>query len=339
MFDSNWIDIAIGVVFVWFVFALFVTLVNESITRLLALRSKQMWQALNQLLDGNQKSKTLIRSALTLPFFSGRPADPDPARASTNTEKLYATSTIQGMENRTLASKKTRISNIPTQVFSQALIELGVREAGANGTISDFVTQVPDTVPLGPQLKAIWNSVNNDVKEFRVQVERWFDGQMTRLSAAYKARVRYFLVPLGIIVAIVGFGFGLRTDALALVGDVQHDQNFRALVVGAATSATRDDLAKVGCPKDTPEEGNGPGRTRCEIDGVAKLSKINLVLQTDAASPKDDFAARLGVLFSHWRTLVGVLITGLAISFGSTFWFDALRRLVGIRSGSGTAGS
>jgi hypothetical protein len=36
--------------------------------------------------------------------------------------------------------------------------------------------------------------------------------------------------------------------------------------------------------------------------------------------------------------LLGVLITGVAISFGATFWFDITRRLVGLKS-SGTAGS
>jgi hypothetical protein len=45
---------------------------------------------------------------------------------------------------------------------------------------------------------------------------------------------------------------------------------------------------------------------------------------------------RLGFLlpWRHWLAFLGVLITGVAISFGSTFWYGVLKRVVGFRPGA-----
>ena len=47
-------------------------------------------------------------------------------------------------------------------------------------------------------------------------------------------------------------------------------------------------------------------------------------------------AKRLGFLlpWNHLSAAVGVIVTGIAISFGSSFWFALLKRLVGMRNSS-----
>ena len=84
MLSSEWIDIALGVVVVWFLLALAVSAVNEAVIRLLAMRSKQLWLALNQLLDtpGHQRDpkwltlRTASATAFSLWKYQGRPEDP-----------------------------------------------------------------------------------------------------------------------------------------------------------------------------------------------------------------------------------------------------------------------
>src|SRR5258706_85200 len=144
MISSQWLDIAIGVAFAWFLFALTVTAINEGLSRILATRSKQLWKALRQMLDGEELPTSLTRNALNVALWSRRPKNanaPDAAAepaelaaAATITEKLYRTKTVQALETRTGNDKKTRISRLPAQVFSQALMEIGVSTAAAGAT-------------------------------------------------------------------------------------------------------------------------------------------------------------------------------------------------------------
>ena len=335
MFNSEWLDIAISVVLVWFLFALVVSAVNEGVVRLLAIRSKQLWRALAQMLDGSESPTGLLRNVAGLPAWKSRPANPHPGGGSPVTDKLYATAAIQALENRTRPDQPTRIHDIPATVFSQSLLELTLSAHGEGpiDKIKSYVDGLGD-IPLKAHLQVLLATANNDVNQFRAGVERWFNGQMSRLSAIYRAQVRIILALLGILVAVAGFGLGLRSDALRLVSDLQHDRDLRTLVVGAATDAANSDLAKAGgCDPAT-----APNRAACQLKGVSTLKNINLSFHDSTPTASAPLGQRFGFLlpWRHWRAFVGVLITGVAISFGSSFWYNILKRLVGLR-GTGQA--
>lgn len=342
MLNSQWLEIATGVVLVWFLFALAVSAVNEGLAKALALRSKQLWSALRQMLDGSESPQGILRSVVGLPARS-RPASPYPAANAPVSARLYATKTLQALEIRTKPTQKTRIEHIPATVFSHALIELaqgaggavqavgadGPAGAGAVAQVESYIEGLP-AGPLRSQLQAVLFAAGNDIAQFRNGVEDWFDGQMTRLSRLYRAQVHIVLVFIGLVIAVVGFGFGLQSNSLQLVSELQHDQNLRTLVVGAATTAAQGDLAKAGkCDLTTD-----PNPAACQLRGVSSLNKIDFALRGDAPGSKASFGERLGFIlpWRHVSAALGVLITGIAISFGSSFWFALLKRLVGLRA-------
>jgi hypothetical protein len=345
---SSWLDIAIGVVLVWFLFALAVSAVNEGIARVFALRSKNLWTSLRQMLDGTESPQGLLRNLISLPG-KARPSSPYPAANAPVSARLYATQTVQALEIRSRPSQKTRIEFIPASIFSHGLLELALKGEGAVvgavqgvGGVDPALGQVRsyiDALPAGPlkaQLEAVLAGVGNDIDKFRDGIEHWFDGQMTRLSRLYRAQVHIILIFLGLVVAVVGFGFGLQSDSLQLVSQLQNDQNVRTAIVGAATDAVRGDLAKAGnCDLST-----SPAPATCQLQGLAKLDKLNFAL-ADPVPSQASFGERLGFLvpWRHFYTLLGVLITGIAISFGSSFWFALLKRLVGLRGGGSGSGS
>ncbi len=335
MFDSQWLDIAIGAVFVWFLLALSVTAINEALARVLAMRSKQLWQWLHQMLDGTQKIQSVVGSAFTLWKWGGRPATSAPGVGASFTHKLYATETMQALETRTADTKPTHISNIPATVFSQALIELTDPQVGDNADqiVGRLIGAAPG--PLKDKLSAMWASADHEMSAFTTAVEAWFDAQMARLSAIYKAQLRIILTIIGVLIAIFGYGAGLRTDSVDLIARLQSDSALRQVVVNAASQSVQSDLSKAGCPSG-PNTQHNQTVTDCQILGASKLQNIGLVIKSDQTNSAT-FGTRLGYIFSHWRAILGVLITGLAISFGSTFWFDVLRKLVGIRNATQTA--
>jgi hypothetical protein len=345
--SSDWLDIAIGVVLVWFLFSLVVSATNEAMNRLLAIRAKNLWQALNQLLDGTTTPRGLIADAVALPVAADlRPSDPRRGK-ETLAHELYATRTVQSLENHPDPSKKTRIAHLPPAVFAQALIELGIRTPeGEERTIEAFIDELDDDTPLKPQLKALWVTASGDLNRFRQSIESWFDGQMQRLSALYRAKVRIVLAGFGVALAIIGFGFGLRTDALGLVTDLERNEDLRIALVGTANETTVANLAQLAggdCSEATggtvrPVSETSPSTAKsidCQLRGAAKLKGLDLALQADKPDPTDSFLDRMGLLFGHVKALLGVLITGVAVSFGSTFWYDSLQRLLGLRTGAG----
>jgi hypothetical protein len=330
--NFEWLDIGVSVVLVWFLFALVVSAINESLVALLAVRSKQLWRALAQLMDGSEKPTGLLRSLAGLPGWSARPADPNPGGGSPITEKLYATQAIQGLENRTARYQKTRIQNIPASVFSHAVVELALTAPGneALDQIENYVNGLPPDLPLKRQLGALLAAAQRDVEQFRAGVERWFDGQMSRLTRLYRSQVRVLLAIIAVAVAVVGFGFGMRSDALRLVTDLQQDANLRSLVIGAATEAAKTDLAKAGGCDGTAASNSAA----CQLKGVRSLKSVDLVFHGGGPPAKAGWAERVGFLlpWRHWLAFLGVVITGVAISFGSSFWFSVLKRVVGLRS-------
>ncbi len=364
MINSVWLDIAIGMVMVWFLFALAVSAINEGVAKVLSLRSKQLWSALRQMLDGTEHPKGVLRSLIGLPTKS-RPSSPYPAANAPVSARLYATQTLQALEIRTKDTQKTKIEFIPASVFSHSILEMAASAqatvagavAGAGG-IDPAIGQVQayiDQLPAGPlraQLGAVLAGAGNDITQFRVGVESWFNGQMTRLSRLYRAQVHVILVLIGLVVAIGSFAMGMQSNSLKLASDLQHDQNLRTILVGAATSAVRDDLASRGCPPPnsgaaaTPTSNSSvltpaSDTTSCQLHGVSKLDHLDLVLYGDSPRTHASISERLGFLFSghHLTALLGVLITGIAISFGSSFWFAVLKKLVGLKGSSGGSSS
>jgi hypothetical protein len=368
--SSEWLDIAIGVVVVWFLFSLVVSATNEAINRVLAIRAKQLWQGLDQLLDGATTQRNLIADTFGLPRDLGakdpRPSDPEvavkhlaaaqqAATAGTTppvppalTDQLYATKTVQALENHPASNKMTRIAHLPPAVFAQALIELGVHApTGGERTIQQFLTSLPADIPAKAQLETLWATASGDINQFRVNVEGWFDGQMTRLTSLYRAKIRIVLTMLGVALSVAAFGIGLRSDAFGLVSDLQRNQNLRTALDATANQVTSTDLAaQAGGACAPPGSGSGsssttstiaPGPATCQLVGVSKLKGLDLRLERDADRPgqNDSVVTRLGLLFKRPMALLGVLVTGLAISFGSTFWYDALRKLVGLRDQGG----
>jgi hypothetical protein len=343
VFDSEWIDIAIGVVLVWFLLAVTVAVVNELINRLLAVRAKQLWHALAQMLDGAD-AKGLVATTLQLPgnTLETRPMSPEPPPAASSIQRLYATDTIQALENHPEKNKRTRINHIPTSVFSQAVIEMATVGTEA-GSIAGFIDGLPDG-RFKNQLLAIAAVAQDDVKKFRDGVEDWFDGQMARLSAIYRSQVRLVVTLLGVVIAFGAFALGLRVDSLGLVSDLQRNENLRTAYAATGTAvaaATNADLAAKGCPPEgTPTTTTAAPDIVCVAGGLARVKGIDMdFARAEPSRPGQSLGAgivdRLSSLYD-WRRIVGLLVTMAAISFGAPFWWDILRRLVGLRKPGGS---
>ena len=168
------------------------------------------------------------------------------------------------------------------------------------------------------------------------------------------------MLAIGVLVVVAGFGFGARTDSLGLVSDLQRDESLRRGLSDLAVKVTNDDLTAIaakGCPPTTTEASGGdedsPAEEApqyvCVARGLATYQGINLVFDDQGVTPGapdrsvgdvwKDFWSNFANLFTSWRSFLGVSITAAALSFGASFWWNVLRRLVGLRQNGQTAAS
>ena len=232
------------------------------------------------------------------------------------------------------------IAKLPADLaYREELIELNAASVDTAGnTIRRYIDGLPDAAPLKRQLATIWAETSESITSFRRDVEGWFDGQMARVSAMYRAQIRWITVVVGILVVLATWTFGLRVESLTLVSDLQRDQNLRQAYAALASDigvADQAELEKQGCgtEDDASEE-----EVLCLARGIGKADGLDIAVAKrigpgqrpwDAIDDAGDFFA----------VAAGLVITIVALSFGASFWWNVLRRLTGMRQGGKSAPS
>jgi hypothetical protein len=202
------------------------------------------------------------------------------------------------------------------------------------------------------------------VKAAKAAIAEHFDREMDQVSRFYRRQSRKVLAPLAIITVLV-----FQANAVALAQDLWRDSNLRAAVVGgaltaAASQALDEAVAQGRCegqataattstsvststvPPATATStsttanpvAEAEGQLRCAASIMRQLSSFRVGLgwsefkdaHRTAGPPRAEFADVGPYLTQDWG-LVGRALTAIALLFGAQFWFDVLRRLVGLR--------
>jgi hypothetical protein len=311
------LDVAIGLIFVFFILSLVCSGINEAFASVFRWRAQELEHGLWELLrdpgaTGNAtealeklKAHPLIKPMLNPNNKASAPLSPP-----------------VGKNGRPKTSRKSDLpSYIPSRTFTSALLGIGqtavsVTEGGdvkdAMRTLDRSIAEIPSK-PVREALTALLHNAQGDAVAFRRNVEQWYDDQMERVSGWYRKRIEKVLWILAFVVA-----FALNADALQMAKRLWVEPSVRqSLVAQAETATTR------------PAEDTDPS------DALETLA-VPLGWHFDTADddpqgfPIYDDPEMIWALLSK---LVGLTLTAVAISFGAPFWFDTLSKLGRLRSG------
>ncbi|MCT7984711.1 hypothetical protein NG796_15540 [Laspinema sp. A4] len=158
--------------------------------------------------------------------------------------------------------------------------------------------------------------VQDTLNTFQQEIETWFDRSMERSSGVYKRNARGIAILIGCLVAAIA-----NADTIYIVSSLSKDPVLRATVTQNAQSIVNAQ----------------PIRDPRELEGVkAELRKslqdISLPIGWSEITVKEQ-----RIQNRHWRVpfvkqLAGWLISGIAISMGSSFWFDLMGKIVNVRN-------
>jgi hypothetical protein len=333
VFDSTLFDVVVALVFVFFVFSLLVSGMNEGVRKLLNTRAKGLWTAIRRMLDEGQVDyrsdwTPVIGSPPTRETGAGMAPQDVPVGDNGNTcatlfDQFFNHPAISRLDP-TPSGKASRLSHIPPTDFARAMVDiLAPRDGNGDPQWDQIGTRVRELpAPLRAQLEILWKEAGHDVERFRAAVESWFDTGMERVSTWYKKRTRWAMLGYGLLVAVL-----FNVSAVVITADLYENDVVRDTVIGLAqqrvalTEETRQQIDETLACTDRD----------CFRDEVRAIADTGLPLFwrrcPAGKGPVCGFESGGRIA----ATIVGWLITAAALSMGASFWFAVLKKAFEIR--------
>jgi len=179
--------------------------------------------------------------------------------------------------------------------------------------VLDAVKKLPDSNIRDVLLTSATHAGDN-VTKLRDDISAWFDDAMDRLSGVYKRYMQWLSLAIGLLLAI-----GLNADTISVVNSLWGDATLRAGLVQLADKATADNAS---------------------LDTLSQTLRRLPAIEANLRPFPVGWPALMGHTDETWQTslaalaakIVGLLITGLAISLGAPFWFDLLSKFMNVRA-------
>ena len=298
MFNSNMIDVAIGLVFVFLLLSLVCSALNEILEGFFKQRAAHLERGIKELVGnvGTDQNRKFV-------------------------EMLYDHSLINSLfrGNYKDCPKKKLPSYIPSANFALAVLDLW--HSGKT---------------LPPNVQGAMNTflkvAGNDAAKLQKQLEGWYDSSMDRVSGWYKRRSQIIVLGAGVLITVL-----VNADCIQIARRLFTDSSLRDSVGRLAEDrmkqipppvAASDTAAQPAPPANNaapaaPAAGLPSAADRLKGD-LADLDRIGLPLGMAKGEKWDWLYLKAHVL--------GWLVTVLAISLGAPFWFDLLNKFMVIRS-------
>jgi len=324
MSSFQMLDVAIGIIFTFLLLSLIATAVKELLETFLKTRATNLERGIRELLQDTTSSST------------GLVAD------------LYSHSLIAGLYKGAYIPKgKTLPSYIPSSNFALALLDniapanaenlSGSAGGGAISADAHVKSLQPlreaiiNNKSLGANLKkailALVDASGNDIDKVRFNIETWFNTSMDRTSGWYKRNSQWWLFFIGITIALI-----MNADTIAIYKSLMKDPTLRNSLVATAQEY-------VAANKDTATPSSNDASKQVIDNNAKKLYDLRLPIGWDwkRDSSDADYISNSNMAiptgFIAWLLKIfGWIITALAISLGSSFWFDTLNKIMVIRS-------
>lgn len=342
MFHSNVLDIFIGLIFIYLLYSLLATLVQEIIATRLAFRAKFLQKAIIRMLEDTQPGKRW-RPRVFINRMSKQESE-----SYTFYQQFYGHPLVKHLGERPGISKPAYINNT---TFSKVVVDL-LRGYSANAgenhaplvneSLLQGKTSGGNSQPISAGtldlLRSFWADAQGDLEKFRTLLENWFNETMDRASGWYKKYIQWVLFVIGFSIAVT-----FNVDSIEIARKLQRDPKLREQLVQQADAFVKahpdlkEDLAAL--QKDTSASSQKK-ITSYEM----LLAKQDSLLHLADSMVKADISnvnGLLGIGLNKYKangfpdlmlSLLGWAITALAISMGAPFWFDLLNKFMKLKA-------
>lgn len=298
MFNSNVLEVGIGLVFTFLTVSLICGVLTETWATVMSWRSNGLLAGIKQLVN-DPKLEGLALSLYNHALVSPR----DAGTAKTGTEL------------------KNKPSYIDPKAFAQALLDAVAQGKATMAEIKTAIEANP-IIASDPQLQQLFASMvaqaGDSVDKLKHDIGGWFDAAMDRVSGTYKRWTQLFCFGFGLVVAI-----GLNVDTLHVASVLwQHPDYAKTITQPASIPDAMTALDNYAAAHLPIGWSDASLRTLAEKGFWTSLCPWSDAWSNDRAG--------------YFQRLIGWLLTAGSTLFGASFWFDALGNLIKLR-GNGPA--
>jgi len=359
LFNSTILDVAVGLIFVYLLFAIICTTVNEWIAGIFNIRSKNLKTAIEQLLDGQTGKDPKTGQEIS--------------DASWFLKQFYEHPLIVGMHQ---GGQKSGVhpAYIPSRTFATAVMDIAT--PGHTGAINfqELEDGIKNDLPPGDvqqTLLAVIQNADQDIAKAQRNIEDWFDDTMQRVGGWYKRRTQLWTFCVAAVLTVTA-----NADTVRIVHVLWKNPTVRAKIVASANTPPRPNPspdntgrgtganpgAKPDDAKPNPQAAAAPSGTSAPAPNAAgnvnagvppanSAGDAGSTANAEAKTPilsddeRDELADVLGwpneqqtkaEKVEPWRMwsfrVLGWFLTIVAVSLGAPFWFDLLNKIVNLRN-------
>jgi len=202
-----------------------------------------------------------------------------------------------------------KLERIPVETLVDAFFDLtGLSSTGSLSAheLTGLIGKLPESE--GKQALLHWvNQGVTAISELRDRTSAYFGGMLNQAALTFRAKARSFVILASIAVTLL---FG--TDTLQLAKELWVNAGFRTLAAQQAQLATAQ-----------PEDAAQPAGLITDLGALS----FQIGWWTTPIEPRP-------VTTADWLSYIatkfaGLAITAAAVSQGSSFWYDLLRKLTG----------
>jgi hypothetical protein len=338
MFNSGVLNVVIGLVFIFLLYSLLATIIQELIATYSGMRARILKRGIAKMLDDDKTN-----NAMSMAFYD------HPLIKFLGENKFFTKPSYLTAQNFSkvfidlLRGNKTQPGENPGPQIQHALDSKKI--SWGTGNIGDETRKY---------LQSLWTDAQGDVEKFRELLEKWYDDTMERVSGWYKRWTQLILLGIGLVLAIF-----FNIDSITIAKKLNHDPKLAAQLASNASIYIQNhkDLGTI-------LQQNQQSIPRLKSDSVnnadslwnAMVSKSNLLIDSANTLIQNDISDANHILGLGWKseskdkagkitttcnfksyTIFGWIITALAISLGAPFWFDLLNKLMKLRTAVASA--
>lgn len=307
--DLKFLDIAIGTIFIYLLLSLFASTIMELISTVLEFRAQTLERAIKRMLDDGG--------------------------AAAISKQFYNTAAIKYLGD-TWFKKNMKPSYLMPNNFSKALIDIIIEKSGGKEVtmaqiqagLNQFKIDHQGSAESIKYMETLVRDANGKVEDFIKLSEQWFNDTMSRTTGWYKRKTQWILIIIGFLMAMF-----FNANTFQVIQYLSDNPKARTEMVERARRYV-DTHKETAAAKDTDLVNKADSLIQSLVAQDQAILKLKgpIGWETDFCSGINKIFIEGNVLIS----LLGWLITALAISLGSAFWFDLLKKLVNLR-GSGSS--
>ncbi len=340
MTGSIAIDVVIGLIFIYLLYSLLATIVQEAIANTFSFRAKFLQKAIIRMLeDGNAKAangfwsnlasffsifsskKNINHLPLTKAFYSHSlikylAEDDYHDKPSYLTAQNFSKTILDLLKGGNFAAGKD-----PRPFIEQALKDKKIKHVYYKHGTGSSKIKVTKTVVINNDtigyLRSIWADSQGDVAKFTLFVEDWFNITMERTTGWYKKQTPGVLFMIGLTIAVL-----FNVDTIMIADKLVKEPILREQIVKQADNYLKEN----------------PNATQQNNDSLRKVVGKNIeeashTLALGWACKCDDKLCKGVCIESNMnaKSPVGWLLTAFALSLGAPFWFDLLNKFMKLR--------